>query len=183
MPAAATGPGVGGMNTCEANRPAARASIKGTGDVPDRRASDLPIGLTSTKPLSQNTGIDTIHPMSIIARRGCRLPTTRSTARARATAPPVRSSTLPISVPKIITSAMLLNTPLNPLPITSGRSVYGTPSTTASNIAVPSIARNGWTFHRAIATTINMMAAANISNVPIVVITAKLRHKIQRIKI
>ena len=70
MPAAATGPGVGGMNTCEANKPAASANINGTGDVPDRRASDLPMGLTSTKPLSQNTGIETIHPMSIIAKRG-----------------------------------------------------------------------------------------------------------------
>ena len=39
------------------------------------------------------------------------------------------------------------------------------------------------TFDRAIATTINTIAAANISNVLIVVISAKVRHKIQSIKI
>ena len=143
MPAAATGPGVGGMNTCEANRPAASANMSAAGDAPDRLASDLPMGLTSTKPLSQNTGIDTIHPMSIMASRGCRLPTTRSTARASATAPPVRSRMLPIRVPKMITRPMPVKIDEKPLPSTSGIFTSGMPSRIASSKAVPNIDKKG----------------------------------------
>lgn len=68
--AAAMGPGVGGMKTCEVYRPAARATVIATGDAPVRRARALRMGLRMTNPESQNTGMETTQPMSCMARTG-----------------------------------------------------------------------------------------------------------------
>ena len=143
MPAAATGPGVGGMNTWDANRPAASASDNATGDWPERAASDRPTGLTNTNPLSQKTGIDTIQPISNIASLGKRRPTVRSTARAMATAAPVLSRILPIMVPKIITNPMPVKMLEKPRPTVSGRVCNGMPSANARTRAVTRIEING----------------------------------------
>ena len=68
--AAAMGPGVGGMNTWEMYRPADRATVMATLEVLVRRTIARRMGSRMTKPLSQNTGMETTQPMSSMASSG-----------------------------------------------------------------------------------------------------------------
>ena len=95
------------------------------------------IGFKITKPLSQNTGIDTTHPISSIASSGCFLPTILITISASLSAAPVFSRTEPIKAPKIITIPILLNVPENPCPITVGIPATVFPSTVLSTNGIP----------------------------------------------
>src|SRR5699024_3146387 len=56
--AAAMGPGVGGMNTCEIYKPDASAIVIDAEAVAVRRTSARRMGFRTTNPESQNTAID-----------------------------------------------------------------------------------------------------------------------------
>ena len=101
--AAAIGPGVGGMNTCEVKRPAARPTVIATDDAAVLFTSALRIGFKITKPESQNTGIETTHPISSMASTGCFFPTILIIMSASFNAAPVCSRMLPIRAPMMIT--------------------------------------------------------------------------------
>ena len=119
--AAAIGPGVGGIKTCEMKRPELRANVIATADAAVRRTSALRIGSRMTNPESQNTGIETTQPMSCTAMTGLSLPTSRIIISASFRAPPVFSSTVPIIAPRMMTMPMLVNVPENPCPMTVAR--------------------------------------------------------------
>ena len=117
-PAAAMGPGVGGMNTCEMYRPLESATVSMTLEAAVRCTMALRMGFKMTKPESQNTGIETIQPMSSMASSGCFLPTSFTTMSASLKAPPVASSTAPMSAPRMMTMPMLVKMLEKPLPMT-----------------------------------------------------------------
>ena len=119
--AAAIGPGVGGIKTCEIKRPALSANAMETAEAPVRRTSALRMGFRITKPESQNTGMETTQPMSCTATTGLLLPTRRIIISASFSAPPVFSNTVPIIAPRMMTMPMLVNVPENPCPITVAR--------------------------------------------------------------
>lgn len=66
----AIGPGVGGINTCETYRPQESATDIATEDTPVRFTNAFRIGFKITNPESQNTGMETTHPISSIANSG-----------------------------------------------------------------------------------------------------------------
>ena len=119
--AAAIGPGVGGIKTCEIKRPALSANAMETAEAPVRRTSALRMGFRITKPESQNTGMETTQPMSCTATIGLLLPTRRIIISASFSAPPVFSNTVPIIAPRMMTMPMLVNVPEKPCPITVAR--------------------------------------------------------------
>ncbi len=67
MPAAATGPGVGGTSVCVASKPSAKAIEVAAILTPALRLSVLLSVERRIKPLSQKTGIDRKYPMMPIA--------------------------------------------------------------------------------------------------------------------
>ena len=69
-PAAAIGPGVGGMKTWEAYKPPLSATAVPTGLAAIFLRNASLIGFNTTKPLSQNTGIPTTQPIISIANSG-----------------------------------------------------------------------------------------------------------------
>ena len=119
--AAAIGPGVGGIKTCEIKSPELRANVMATAETAVRRTSALRMGLRITKPESQNTGMETTQPMSCTAMTGFVLPTRRIIMSASFNAPPVFSSTVPIIAPRIMTMPMLVKVPEKPCPIMVAR--------------------------------------------------------------
>jgi hypothetical protein len=182
VPAAAMGPGVGGMKQWLMYRPMESATVMATLLVPVRLTIALRMGFKMTKPLSQNTGMDTIQPMSSMASSGCFLPTSFTTLSAIFRAAPVFSSSVPTSAPKMMTMPMLLNVPLNPAPITSAMpstavpsaAVYlysGMPAISPKINATPMMERNGCTLNLLMATIITTIARMNtiISPIPVMV--------------
>ena len=142
-PAAAMGPGVGGMNTCEMYRPAERQTVSMTELTSVRLTMALRMGFRMTKPESQNTGIETIQPMSSMATSGCFLPTSETTMSASLSAPPVASSTAPTSAPRMMTMPMLVNVLEKPEPMTEAMpSVFVPSSATRSTSGMPATRPN-----------------------------------------
>ena len=126
--AAAIGPGVGGINTCAMYRPEESPIVIATEDAPVRFTSAFLIGFRITKPESQNTGIDTTHPISSMASSGWFLPTIWITISASFSAAPVFSRIVPMSAPRIITIPILVNVPEKPCPMTFARPSVTVPS-------------------------------------------------------
>ena len=152
--AAAIGPGVGGINTWDAYRPAERHIVIATEEAPVLLTSALRIGFNTTKPESQNTGMDTTQPINSIASSGCFGPTSFTTISANFSAAPVASKKLPTIAPKIITIPMLVKVDEKPLPITvampfmvlpSASDVFtqGIPPISPSTIDTSMMDRNG----------------------------------------
>src|SRR5690625_4390903 len=83
--AAAIGPGVGGIKTCEMYRPEASATVMAADALAVRRTKARRIGLRTTNPESQNTAMDTTNPMSWVASTGWRLPTVLTMADRKST--------------------------------------------------------------------------------------------------
>ena len=148
------------MNTCETYSPADSATVRVTDEKLVLRLSHLRIGFTIMKPLSQKTGTEMIHPMSMIASCGCFSPITRMIASARRIAAPVFSRMRPMRVPKMITIPMLVKIEENPFPIVVGMVSSGMPIPTARMRAIPMIARNGWMPHFEIDTISSTIASA-----------------------
>ena len=117
-PAAAMGPGVGGMKTWLIYRPHDRHTVSMTELATVFCTIALRMGFRMTKPESQNTGMETIQPMSSMAISGCFLPTRDTTMSASLNAPPVASRMEPTRAPKIMTMPMLVKVPEKPAPIT-----------------------------------------------------------------
>jgi len=68
--AAAIGPGVGGINTCEIYKPNESPAVIATEEAAVLLTSALRMGFKMTKPESQNTGMETTQPISSTARTG-----------------------------------------------------------------------------------------------------------------
>ena len=81
-----------------------------------------------TKPESQNTGMETIQPMRLMAMPGRFLPTVRSTLSAIVRAAPLLSSMAPMIVPSRITTPMPRQVTLNPSRIVLSTSKGGMPT-------------------------------------------------------
>ena len=185
--AAAIGPGVGGMNTCDVKRPAARPTDIATEEAAVLFTRALRIGLRITNPESQKTGIDTTHPISSIARTGCFLPTILITMSASLRAAPVCSRMLPIRAPRIITIPMEVKVPEKPCPITVAIPALVVPSSSLmSAIGIPAIRprtseinmieMNGWILNLEIRTIIQTIARMNtiISGNPVMFLPSRL---------
>ena len=125
-------------------------------------AMALRIRFRMTKPLSQNTGMETIQPMSMMASCGCFSPTQRMTTSARRMAPPVFSRIKPMSAPRMMTMPMLANVPEKPAPMMPGIFVSGRPATMARSSETPMSERNGWTLNFEIATIISTIARKKV---------------------
>ena len=143
--------------------------MQATEDLRVRCTSALRMGLRMTKPLSQNTGMDTIQPMMIMAASGCFFPTILTTQSAILSAAPVFSSRMPTSAPRMMTMPMEVNVPLKPAPITSAICVRSIPATMARIRETPMMERKGWIFHLEIATIMRMIAMTNAitSGIPV----------------
>ena len=115
-------------------------------EAPVRRTIARRIGSRITKPLSQNTGIDTTQPISSIASAGRFCPTRRMTRSASFSAAPVFSSTAPMKAPRMMTIPMEVNVDANPLPITPGICFSGIPASRARTSEISRMAKNGCTF-------------------------------------
>ena len=120
------------------------------------------MGLTMINPLSQNTGMETIQPMSMMASCGKRVPITLIIASASVMAAPVFSRMRPMMVPRIITIPMLANMDENPLPMVFGMLSSGKPTAMARIRDIPIMARKGWTFHFEMEYIIRAMAMTKI---------------------
>ena len=134
-----------------------RATDIATLDVPVRRVIALRMGFRTTKPLSQNTGMETIQPISSMAISGCFSPTSLTTQSAIFRAAPVLSSRVPTRAPKMITMPMLENVPEKPAPIAFAIPLTVLPSASVVlTRGIPAIRpkiremammeRNGWIF-------------------------------------
>ena len=156
--AAAMGPGVGGIKTWEMYRPADSATVMATLEVPVRRTRARRMGSRITKPLSQNTGMETTQPMSSMASSGFFLPTILMTISASFRAAPVFSRMLPISAPRMITIPMELKVPEKPAPMTPGISVSEMPASSARSNDTVMMEMNGWILYFEIATIITTIA-------------------------
>lgn len=163
------GPGVGGMKQWLMYRPMDSATDIATLDAPVRRAIALRMGFRTTKPLSQNTGMETIQPMSSMASSGCFLPTSLTTQSAILSAAPVLSSSVPTRAPKMITMPMLENVPEKPAPMTLAMPLTvlpsasvvltsGIPAIRPNTREMAMIARNGWIFSLLMQKIISAMA-------------------------
>ena len=171
-PAAAMGPGVGGMNTCEMYRPADRHTVSMTELAAVRLTMALRMGFRMTKPESQNTGMETIQPMSAMAISGCFLPTSLTTMSASLNAPPVASRMEPTSAPRMMTMPMLVNVPEKPAPMTDAMpetfvpsssvwSTSGMPATRPNTSETSMMEMNGWILNLEIITIMSTMAITN----------------------
>ena len=130
------------------------------------------MGFSTTNPESQNTGMDTTHPISSIASSGCFGPTSFTTISASFSAAPVASRNVPIMAPKMITIPMLVNVDENPLPITvaipsmvlpsaSVTAANGIPPISPSTSETSKIERNGWILNLLIITIMTTIATTN----------------------
>ena len=155
LPAAAMGPGVGGIMTCDAYNPADNATVMATLEVIVRRRKALRIGSKITKPLSQNTGIETTQPMIMMANSGCFFPTSLTTISANLMAAPVRSKRTPIRAPRMMTIPIPAKVELKPAPMmvampclagvsaVAATSIKGRPTTKPKPKATPIMAKKG----------------------------------------
>ena len=163
--AAAMGPGVGGMKQWEMYRPIDSATVAATEERAVRLTSALRMGFKITKPLSQNTGMETIQPMSSMASSGRFFPTSLTTVSAIFSAAPVFSSRLPTRAPRMMTMPMLVKVPEKPWPMMVGICTSSIPATMASSRETSIRLRNAWTLNLEIKTIMRMMATTNaISN-------------------
>ena len=139
-------------------------------EAPVRRTIARRIGSRITKPLSQNTGIDTTQPIISIASAGRFCPTRRMTRSASFSAAPVFSSTAPMKAPKMMTIPMEVNVDANPLPITPGICFSGIPASSASTSEMSRMARNGCTFSLEMSRIIATIATtkAIIKDMPVI---------------
>ena len=147
-----------------------RATVQATEDFPVRLTRDFRMGLSTTKPLSQKTGMDTIQPMISMASSGFFLPTSLTTQSDILRAAPVTSSRIPTRAPRMITMPMLVKVPEKPAPITPGMSAKAMSDTRASRRETPIMERNGWIFSLEIARIISTTATTNamINGTPVI---------------
>ena len=155
------------MKQWEIYSPMDMATAVATAEQWVRRTSAFRMGFRMTNPLSQNTGMDTIHPMINTARLVLFFPTRRTTQSAIFRAAPVFSSRVPIKAPMMITIPMLVNVPANPalttsaIPNTFPCFTRGIPPIRPKITETPRIARKGWIRNFEMATIIMMMAITN----------------------
>ncbi|MNN88999.1 hypothetical protein D3C81_2067540 [compost metagenome] len=76
-PIASNGPGCGGTRPCTADRPASSGIPILMIDTPVRRATMNTSGISSTKPISKNSGMPTRNAANIIAHCTLSLPKAR----------------------------------------------------------------------------------------------------------
>jgi len=150
------------MRTWLVYKPAERATVMATDENWVFLRSAFLMGSRMTKPLSQNTGMETTQPMISMASCGCLRPTSRTTISASFSAAPVFSKIVPMRAPRMMTIPMLLKIPLKPEPMTPGMSFRGRPMTMARSRETPISARNGWTFHFEMARIMIAMAITNV---------------------
>ena len=154
------GPGVGGMKQWETYRPMDSATVIATELVLVRFTMALRMGFRTTKPESQNTGMEMIQPMSMMASSGFFCPTSLTTLSLIFRAAPVFSRTRPISAPKIITIPMLEKVPEKPAPMVEGIS-FSSRESSARIRDTPRMERKGWIFSLLIARIITTIAMTN----------------------
>ena len=130
------------------------------------------MGLSTTKPESQKTGMETTQPIIAIESTGCLLPKSFIMQSAILSAAPLCSKMVPISVPKIMTRPMPAKILEKPLPMRVVICGRGIPDTIPKMSAVRSIAIKGCRCHLEMATTIMAIAAAKmiISAIPLIVL-------------
>ena len=107
-------------------------------------------------PESQNTGIDTIYPVMLMASGEFFSPTLLRMLPARTFAPPLRSRYSPMIAPAAITMPMLCSVEPKPPAIELMSDDGFKPDRNPMAMAPKSRARNGWRFNRAV---IQMMTA------------------------
>ncbi len=141
--AAANGPGVGGTKTCVVNKPVDRAIANTVSDMPVRLLKALFRVDRITNPESQNTGMETINPVMLIARGALLSPTMPNTEEPIDRAPPLFSKNVPMIVPHAITMPILLSVFPNPSVSLASTSVVPRPPRKPMKMAASKSVRKG----------------------------------------
>ena len=118
LPAAAIGPGVGGINVWEAYSPVERATAMAVTLVWAFLVTDFLMALSIIKPESQNTGMETSQPIRLMANSGFLGPTSLITVLAIFKAAPDFSRNTPMIEPRTITIPIWERIDPNPCRIT-----------------------------------------------------------------
>lgn len=113
-PMAKSGPGCGGTRPCTTDRPANSGMPMRISDTPVRRATMNTSGISSTKPISKNSGMPTRKAANIIAQCTRSLPKASISVRAMRSAPPDSAIILPSMVPRPSTMPTKPSTPPKP---------------------------------------------------------------------
>ena len=139
------------------------ATVKDANETPDCLASERFSGASTTNPESQNTGIDTNRPVTLMASNDRALPIQRRTVRAISAAPPIFSSREPIMAPAAITIPICPIVPPNPSVTASATTAPGKPAASPTSQAAISRTRKGWARKRAVATMTKTTAPTRIA--------------------